>query len=139
MNPEHPNSISIIKNDVGSVDGNEDTKMKQRSDLVAMPVSIGASGTGSPYAPEDWPLPGDKWRWKVGRRLSITGYYTDRILVPPSRYERSKLPGGRFCLTSKKIAEKFIRKEFPNVDMDAFFASFIWKIPSPKVISYKGQ
>ncbi|KAA8548649.1 hypothetical protein F0562_000333 [Nyssa sinensis] len=58
------------------------------------PVSFADSGEGLPYAPIDWPDPGDNWRWKVGKRIS---------------------------------------------NVDAFFASFSWKIPSKMLSETKGN
>ncbi|XP_042446097.1 protein OBERON 2-like isoform X2 [Zingiber officinale] len=53
--------------------------------LVPIPVAGGSSGMGLPYAPEDWPCPGDLWRWKVGTRKCISGHWIDRsICAPPS-------------------------------------------------------
>jgi hypothetical protein len=31
-----------------------------------------------PYAPENWPCPGDEWYWKVGNRLAPGGHWVDR-------------------------------------------------------------
>ncbi|KAL9689440.1 hypothetical protein QQ045_009826 [Rhodiola kirilowii] len=41
---------------------------------VLPPVGPNESGIGYPYAPENWPKPGDNWRWKeaylLGHRFS---------------------------------------------------------------------
>jgi hypothetical protein len=42
------------------------------------------SGDGLPYAPENWPNPGDIWTWRVGKRVASTGHYLDRYLYLPS-------------------------------------------------------
>uniref|UniRef100_A0A5B7A6F1 Uncharacterized protein n=1 Tax=Davidia involucrata TaxID=16924 RepID=A0A5B7A6F1_DAVIN len=95
------------------------------------PVSVNDSGEGLPYAPIDWPLPGDKWSWKVGKRIAGSGYFLDRYLYLPSRLQQSNRKKGGFA--SKLSVERHIRTAFPDADVDAFFASFSWKIPSKKL------
>ncbi|KAK6146060.1 hypothetical protein DH2020_019929 [Rehmannia glutinosa] len=99
----------------------------QENGLNLYPVSVNDSGEGLPYAPEDWPNPGDKWVWKVGRRIAISGYFLDRYMYPPSRLRR---PGPKKGFASRLSLEQYVRAKFPNTDIDAFFASFSWKIPS---------
>ncbi|KAI4342737.1 hypothetical protein MLD38_027324 [Melastoma candidum] len=89
-------------------------------------------GEGLPYAPEDFPLPGDKWRWRVGKRVSITGYHRDRFLYPPSRLCQGKNSHNKRGFASKVSAERYIRREFPEMDVAAFFASFSWMIPAKR-------
>ncbi|KAL3812608.1 hypothetical protein ACJIZ3_013876 [Penstemon smallii] len=91
------------------------------------PVSAGASGEGLPYAPEDWPNLGDKWGWKAGRRITNSGYYTDRYIYPPIRLCQD---GKASSFKSRLSLEQYIRAKFPDADVYAFFASFCWKIPS---------
>ncbi|KAJ4830148.1 hypothetical protein Tsubulata_019936 [Turnera subulata] len=86
----------------------------------------GQSGEGLPYAPVDWPSPGDVWTWKVGRRLHSSGTFNDRFISPPKRLQKA----GCRSFGSKVALEKYIRSEFPDADVNAFFASFTWKIPS---------
>ncbi|XP_072992877.1 uncharacterized protein [Typha latifolia] len=95
--------------------------------LVGTPVAAGASGEGLPYAPVDWPCPGDIWGWKVGNRQTASGHWADRYLYPPSHLH--KLIGTKSTFQSKSSVEDFLRKEFPEMDADSFFASFIWKVP----------
>ncbi|XP_030456769.1 protein OBERON 2 isoform X1 [Syzygium oleosum] len=107
-------------------------EVKENGDL--QPVSGDISGEGLPYAPENFPLPGDKWGWKVGKRVAITGHYLDRYLYLPKRLRASeKLTCKKYCFASKLSVERYIRTKFPDADIDAFFASFIWKIPSNKL------
>ncbi|CAL9129793.1 protein OBERON 2-like [Musa acuminata AAA Group] len=97
--------------------------------LVAVPVVAGSSGLGLPYAPEDWPCPGDRWRWKVGSRKSSSGHWVDRYLYAPPTCPKS---GGRRHgngFPSRVSVEEYIRKEFPDADVNAFFSSFIWRVP----------
>ncbi|KZV38854.1 protein OBERON 2-like [Dorcoceras hygrometricum] len=91
------------------------------------PVSVNESGEGLPYAPEDWPHPGDKWVWKVGKRIAVSGFFMDRYLYLPSRFS---LAGQGRCFASRLSLELYVQKHFPDVDVDAFFSSFSWKIPS---------
>lgn len=92
------------------------------------------SGEGLPYAPENWPEPGDVWGWKTGRRATPTGIYHDRYLYVPVRLSGSEKGGSgrkhRPRFASKLAAERYIKANFPNADIYAFFASFSWKIPA---------
>ncbi|GER49431.1 hypothetical protein STAS_26676 [Striga asiatica] len=91
------------------------------------PVSANDSGEGLPYAPEDFPNPGDKWSWKVGKRIANSGFFLDRYLYLPRRMRQ---PGPKKCFASRLSLEQFVRKKFPDTDIDQFFASFSWKVPS---------
>ncbi|XP_009589248.1 uncharacterized protein [Nicotiana tomentosiformis] len=104
---------------------NGDTLSTNKNGLYLYPVSVNASGEGLPYAPADWPNPGDKWAWKVGKRIAAAGYFLDRYLYLPQR-----LRGKRNAFASRLSVEQYIRSEFPSVDIKEFFASFSWKIPS---------
>lgn len=99
-----------------------------RNGMVLTPVASGESGEGLPYAPIDWPNPGDIWRWKAGTRKSNTGFMQDRYLYLPPRLQ--KTTQGKQGFASKLSLQQYIKKEFPSTDFDAFFASFSWKIPS---------
>ncbi|KAL1561759.1 protein OBERON 2-like isoform X1 [Salvia divinorum] len=101
-----------------------------RNGLNLYPVSVHDSGEGLPYAPQDWPSPGDNWRWKVGKRISASGYFLDRYLYVPSRFRKI---GDRKGFASRLSLEHYIREKFSGADVDTFFASFSWRIPS-KVI-----
>ncbi|XP_027165333.1 OBERON-like protein [Coffea eugenioides] len=94
-------------------------------------VSVGDYGEGLPYAPIDWPKPGDNWSWRVGKRIASSGHFLDRYLYPPKHLQdphRKKVG-----LASKQSVEQFIRAKFPDADVNAFFASFSWKIPSKQL------
>ncbi|KAL9140165.1 hypothetical protein ABFS82_14G017700 [Erythranthe guttata] len=99
----------------------------QENGLNLYPVSATDSGEGLPYAPENFPNPGDKWGWKVGRRLAASGHFLDRYVYIPTSLCES---GNRRGFASKLAFEQYIRGKFPDTDIDAFFASFSWRIPS---------
>ncbi|OWM74279.1 hypothetical protein CDL15_Pgr008593 [Punica granatum] len=111
-----------------------DSPMKENGNLQA--VLPDTSGEGFPYAPENFPNPGDNWRWRVGKRVAVTGHYLDRYLYAPKSLKhhllQSKL-GANYVFPSKLSLQRFIRAEFPDADVEAFFASFSWKIPSKKL------
>lgn len=50
---------------------------KSENELIAIPVQANAYGKGLPYAPINWPSPGDEWEWKVGNRY-LSGHWRDR-------------------------------------------------------------
>ncbi|KAK9003750.1 hypothetical protein V6N11_018649 [Hibiscus sabdariffa] len=113
-------------------ENNVSTASRRENGLHLDPVSPDASGLGLPYAPEDWPKKGDIWTWKVGRRVAITGHFLDRYLYPPKRLQKLVDPGRRRGLPSKLSVERYIKMVFPDADINAFFASFCWKIPAKK-------
>lgn len=97
------------------------------------PVPQETSGEGLPYAPENFPNEGDNWRWRVGKRVAITGHYLDRYIYPPEKYRHfEKGLSIRAGIGSKLSLKRFVQNAFPKADVDAFFASFIWKVPSKK-------
>ncbi|XP_073155555.1 uncharacterized protein [Henckelia pumila] len=82
--------------------GNEGSPCRPKENGVHLyPVSVNDSGEGLPYAPEDWPNPGDKWVWKVGRRINVSGFFMDRYLYLPSRFR--KAGQGRIFANNKEI------------------------------------
>ncbi|KAI7728244.1 hypothetical protein M8C21_019027 [Ambrosia artemisiifolia] len=98
------------------------------------------SGVGLPYAPEDFPAPGDKWKWKVGKRLAVAGHFMDRYLYLPDRLYNEFKSVSSACTSnmkcgfnSKAAVKRFLSEEFPDIDIKAFFASFTWRIPAGKV------
>ncbi|KAK1377249.1 hypothetical protein POM88_033442 [Heracleum sosnowskyi] len=105
--------------------------MKQ-SDALGSVTIEGKSGVGLPYAPEDWPNPGDVWTWKLGKRISPDGFYRDRCLFLPPRLHQK---GKRKYFDSKKSIITFLSSKFPETNIDAFFESFTWKVP----VSEKAQ
>ncbi|XP_059433792.1 uncharacterized protein LOC132166944 isoform X2 [Corylus avellana] len=104
------------------------TPARKKGKFLLRPVPPFNVGEGLPYAPIDWPNPGDNWSWGVSRRIGNGGYYLDRYLYPPRRLQ--KHPGRRQRFLSKISVERYIKSEFPAADIDAFFASFIWNVPS---------
>ncbi|KAK4755798.1 hypothetical protein SAY87_009555 [Trapa incisa] len=98
------------------------------------PVLPETSGEGFPYAPENFPNPGDNWRWRVGKRVYITGYYRDRYLYAPKRlkYLFKEQHIAKYGFASRLSLVQFIRAAFPDSDIKAFLESFSWKIPSMK-------
>ncbi|XP_051129180.1 uncharacterized protein LOC127250066 [Andrographis paniculata] len=97
---------------------------------VHNPIPPCGSGEGHPYAPVDWPNPGDIWTWKVGNKINPAGYYTHRSLIVPKRLQ--KTPTRKIWLGSKDAVIRFLNSEFPDADVNAFFASFTWDIPGGK-------
>lgn len=110
---------------------NGNTGGVKKNQLHLYPVSLGGSGEGLPYAPVDWPFPGDTWSWKVGQRIATHGHFMDRYLYPPTRFQKNKKGG--FCFKSKTSVEQYVRETFPGTDVDAFFSSFSWKVPAKKL------
>lgn len=115
------------------------TPKLNKSDLILRPVSEDEGGEGLPYAPENWPNPGDNWRWRVGKRVAITGHFLDRYLYPPRCLVVPENTSHRGQLLASKLSvERYIQSVNPNVNVDAFFASFCWKIPAKKSASAQG-
>lgn len=113
------------------------TPQIKENDFHLRPVSPNSSGEGLPYAPIDWPCPGDNWSWKVGKRSSNSGFYSDRYLYLPSRLQKPTCKKQGF--SSKGAVEQYLQTGFPSANIDAFFASFSWKIPSKEHSCTKGQ
>ncbi|KAI3997915.1 hypothetical protein MKX01_038806 [Papaver californicum] len=105
--------------DSGSVSGGV-----RETVLVFRPVGLGESGEGMSYAPENWPIPGDNWRCRVGRRT----------LLNPRKSGQRKV-----AFPSVQGIVKFLQEEIPSADVDAFFKSFCWKIPSSEYEWQKDQ
>ncbi|CAN0856854.1 Protein OBERON 1 [Linum grandiflorum] len=89
-------------------------------------------GEGLPYAPENWPNPGDLWGWKIEKKLTIFGYHLERHLyLPESLHYLVDVPGVlKNGFTSKSSLRRFLHMHFPHFDVDAFFDSFSWRILS---------
>nr|AAK69758.1 CDPK adapter protein 1 [Mesembryanthemum crystallinum] len=103
------------------------TEIKENG-LLLWPVLPQEQGEGLPYAPVNWPNPGDIWGWRVGRRIAASGYHLDRYLYLPARFQKSRRKRDGFA--SKLSVEQYVRARFPGTDVNAFFSSFSWKIPS---------
>lgn len=110
---------------------NGDSKIIKENGLTLRPVPPDGYGVGLPYAPENWPNPGDNWSWRVAKRVAITGHYLDRYLYLPKRLCRGEHRSRKkYGFASKLSVERYIRTAFPETDINAFFASFSWKIPA---------
>ncbi|KAL6894060.1 hypothetical protein ACP4OV_008158 [Aristida adscensionis] len=123
---EVPDEVAAEQSISGELDLSESCRTE--TGLVAIPVRANAYGKGLPYAPENWPCPGDQWYWRVGSRTAGGGHWADRYLTPPSRF--CGATGKRSSFASKLRIEEFIKAEFPDVDPGTFFSMFIWKIPA---------
>ncbi|KAL2945339.1 Protein OBERON 2 [Bienertia sinuspersici] len=99
-----------------------------KNGLLLWPVLPQEGGEGLPYAPVNWPNPGDIWGWRVGKRVACSGYYLDRYLYLPPRFQKSKRKKDGFA--SKLSVKQYIQARFPGTDVHAFFSTFSWKIPS---------
>lgn len=120
---------AINSMDPGQLNGtNGDAISSCNKILDLKPARAGASGVGLPYAPADWPHPGDNWKWSVGHRKTLSGHWIDRSLCPPKNFP--KFSGCKARFQSRISLRHYITKEFPNADVDAFFASFAWKVPA---------
>ncbi|XP_004296755.1 PREDICTED: protein OBERON 2 isoform X2 [Fragaria vesca subsp. vesca] len=109
------------------------TPRANENDLSNRRVAPDESGEGLPYAPVNWPNPGDTWRWKVGKRVSGSGHFLDRYLYLPKRLchdGAGNSTGRRNSFASKLAVERYIQASFPGTDLKEFFASFSWKIPA---------
>lgn len=112
MEPEPPNSVA-------SNGGSNSSNLA--------PVAPEQSGEGLPYAPENFPNPGDIWRWKSGKRISNNGNYRDRYLYVPHRLAANR---SSIIFKSKLSVERYVKEKFPDVNITEFFDSFTWSIPS---------
>ncbi|KAL6581740.1 hypothetical protein OROMI_005754 [Orobanche minor] len=107
---------------------NGSTHEMKKDDSPLTPVPLKATGEGLPYAPVDWPNPGDVWTWKVGNKINPSGYYTHRFLIVPKRLQ--KTPSRKIWLGSKTSVIHYLQSEFPEADVGEFFASFTWEVPA---------
>ena len=110
--------------------------------LNIRPVVPESTGEGYPYAPENWPKEGDIWGWRTGRRVAPNGNFQDRYLYLPDRLNRRAENQGlsrkQHIFASKLSVERYIKANFPDADVDAFFASFTWRIPAVPLASTNG-
>lgn len=104
----------------------KDVKKENNFDL--QPVPPFSSGEGLPYAPEGWPNPGDVWGWKVAKRTNKAGYFTDRSLSLPRSLQG--FPHKTKDFRSKADVKRYVESNFPDMKIEAFFASFNWQVPS---------
>ncbi|CAH2053015.1 unnamed protein product [Thlaspi arvense] len=125
-NIQDPEPFQAKENGKRSVDNSSFTHGE--TDLNQLPaIPPVSTGQGLPYAPVDWPSPGDVWTWRVGRRVTAVGYHQDRFLILPQRLQQKNVPKS---FASKATLLRYIQSNFPAMDADAFFASFSWKIPA---------
>ncbi|KAK0587278.1 hypothetical protein LWI29_020353 [Acer saccharum] len=92
-------------------------KPAESADNFLKPVTPCEVGEGLPCAPMDWPNPGDNWGWRVGKRISNVGYYSDRFLYLPKRIQRA---GASRHFASKLSLERVLKSEFPGADIEDF-------------------
>ncbi|XP_009145322.1 uncharacterized protein LOC103869032 [Brassica rapa] len=127
FNREEPESFQRKENGKRSVDHNSSFTHGE-TDLNQLPaIPQFSTGQGLPYAPVDWPSSGDVWTWRVGRRVTATGFHQDRFLILPQRLQQKNVPKS---FASKPTLARYIQTSFPGMDADGFFASFSWKIPA---------
>ncbi|OIW20936.1 hypothetical protein TanjilG_25776 [Lupinus angustifolius] len=113
----------------GDASSNMNTMNDESLMVNLTPVAPEQTGKGLPYAPENWPEEGDIWGWRTGKRVSVTtGFFNDRYLYPPTRLGRPLRVKPGF--PSKLSVERYIKDNFPHLDLNHFFASFSWKIPA---------
>ncbi|KAG7632200.1 hypothetical protein ISN44_As03g023510 [Arabidopsis suecica] len=123
---EDPEPSQAKENGKRSVDNSAFTHGE--TDLNQLPaIPPVSTGQGLPYAPVDWPSPGDVWTWRVGRRVTAMGYHQDRFLILPQRLQQKHVPKS---FASKPQLARYLESDFPGMDADAFFASFSWKVPA---------
>ncbi|KAF3646179.1 hypothetical protein FXO38_14813 [Capsicum annuum] len=101
------------------------------------PVSPNDFGEGLPYAPVDWPNAGDKWGWRAGKRATSLGTFKDRYLYLPKSLQGQK-DGKNNAFRSKVSVKQYLQSQYPSLDINQFFASFSWMIPSNESPSSKG-
>ncbi|XP_027362542.1 uncharacterized protein LOC113870141 [Abrus precatorius] len=122
---ESPENDAPIETSAG-----KNVAMTEKTSILP-PVSPFSTGEGLPYAPEGWPNPDDVWTWKVGRRTTKSGHFHDRYLYLP----KSLLTPARkaACFQSKLEVMRYLESNFPNMELEAFFALFSWQIPSTEL------
>lgn len=122
-----PFSLALMEDEGINASGNNAAPMN------LPPVAPEQSGQGLPYAPENFPNPGDVWSWRTGLRVAVTGFFKDRYLYPPANICRAVNSGSsrrRITFASKLAVQRFVKESFPDANVQDFFASFSWKIPA---------
>ncbi|KAH0639735.1 hypothetical protein KY285_036321 [Solanum tuberosum] len=97
--------------------------------LQLYPVSEYDSGEGSPYTHVDWPNASDKWGWQAGKRVTSSGTFRDRYLCLPKHFKAPK-DGKKNAFRNNILVKKYLQSEYLDIDINQFFASFSWMIPS---------
>ncbi|XP_010532556.1 PREDICTED: uncharacterized protein LOC104808552 [Tarenaya hassleriana] len=127
LNTENKEPSPVAKEN-GNASADHSSFAHGTTDLNQLPpIPPVSAGQGLPYAPVDFPEPGDTWSWRVGRRVSSTGIHVDRFITLPERLQGRNIPKS---FGSKPSLTRYIQANFPDADVDAFFASFSWKIPA---------
>ena len=130
-----------VKEEVGEIHAlvawNGSASRINETGLRLYPVSKCDTGEGLPYAPVDWPNVGDKWGWRVGKRTRSTGTFKDRYLYLPKRLQVRKERKMK-AFRSRSSVKQYLQSEYPSMDINQFFASFSWVIPSKQSPSSKG-
>lgn len=128
------------KEEVGEIQSlvacNGSASRTNETGLQLYPVSEHDYGEGLPYAPVDWPNAGDKWGWHAGKRVTCSGTFKDRYLYLPKRLQVQK-DGKMNAFRSKRSVKQYLQSEYPSMDINQFFASFSWIIPSKQSSSSK--
>ncbi|XP_010449978.1 PREDICTED: uncharacterized protein LOC104732146 isoform X2 [Camelina sativa] len=110
------------------LNGNRSSLTPRGTDLNQHPaIPPASSGQGLPYAPVDFPSPGDVWSWRVGKRVYNTGFHKDRFLILPERLRVKNAP--KF-FAGKNTLSRYLETRFPDTDVNSFYASFTWSIPA---------
>lgn len=120
----------FIKEDGDHVkeNGNRSSFTTGDTDLNKLPaIPPVSNGQGLPYAPVDFPSQGDVWTWRVGRRVTSNGFHKDRFLILPERLKSKTAPK---YIAGKNTLSRYLETSFPEIDVNAFFASFSWNIPA---------
>ncbi|KAL3507883.1 hypothetical protein ACH5RR_033265 [Cinchona calisaya] len=125
-----------MKTDVSKA-GNGCIPSEKKSEVLSTPVSLCSSGKGLPYAPVDWPNVGDIWGWRVGSRVKASGFYNDRFLYAPKSLQEK--PSRQLVFQSKPSLLRYLQSAFPELDINAFLASFTWDIPAEACSSKVGK
>ncbi|GLU08882.1 hypothetical protein SLE2022_257660 [Rubroshorea leprosula] len=123
--PHHQEGVLENENVIHN-ENNDSTPVTKENNLL-IPVLPSVSGEGFPYAPMNWPNPGDNWTWRVGKRVNSSGYFQDRFLYLPASLQKQN---SAKMFASKPALEKYMQSQFPDADIKAFFDSFSWKIPA---------
>ncbi|XP_027364735.1 protein OBERON 1-like [Abrus precatorius] len=133
MDSEEENAEIPDDNNEGADGDNNDRAHVEVRKLP--PVAPEQFGEGLPYAPENWPKPGDIWGWRTGKKVSTTGHFLNRYLYLPSSLcgisSRGRTAGQKRkqCFASKVAVKRYLTDTFPDVKVYEFFGNFSWMIP----------
>ncbi|TMW80768.1 hypothetical protein EJD97_015419, partial [Solanum chilense] len=108
---------------------NESSSTINQTGLQLGLVSEYEYGEGLPYAPMGWPNVRDKWGWRTVRRATNLGTFKDSYLYLPEHFQALK-DGKKNAFRSKTSVKKYLQSKYLGMDIDQFFSSFSWMIPS---------